>query len=88
MVRLKRLNVARLHVSDNRSTRSCAAGNRSHSSLGASLAIGSMSSEQSRRRSQCVAAFEKHRNKHRAKADWQFTAADARIKPKCFSATF
>ncbi len=27
-----------------------------------------------------VAAWEHHRNKHRAKADWQFTTADARVK--------
>jgi DDE superfamily endonuclease len=27
-----------------------------------------------------VAAWEQHRNKHHAKADWQFTTADARIK--------
>jgi hypothetical protein len=29
-----------------------------------------------------VAAWEDDRNKHHAKADWQFTTADARIKPK------
>jgi len=29
-----------------------------------------------------VAAWQKHRNKHHAKADWQFTAKDARIKLK------
>jgi hypothetical protein len=29
-----------------------------------------------------VAAWEKHRNKHHAKADWQFTTAKARIKLK------
>lgn len=29
-----------------------------------------------------VAAWEQHRNKHHAKADWQFTTADARIKLK------
>ncbi len=27
-----------------------------------------------------VAAWEQHRNKHHAKADWQFTTADARVK--------
>jgi len=27
-----------------------------------------------------VAAWEEYRNKHHAKADWQFTTADARIK--------
>lgn len=29
-----------------------------------------------------TAAWEKHRNKHHAKADWQFTSKDARIKLK------
>jgi hypothetical protein len=29
-----------------------------------------------------VAAWEEHRNKHHAKADWQFTTADARLKLK------
>jgi len=29
-----------------------------------------------------VAAWQHHRNKHHAKADWQFTADDARVKPK------
>jgi hypothetical protein len=29
-----------------------------------------------------VAAWEEHRNKHHAKADWQFTTADARVKLK------
>lgn len=29
-----------------------------------------------------IAAWQKHRNKHHAKADWQFTASDARIKLK------
>ncbi len=29
-----------------------------------------------------IAAWEKHRNKHHAKADWQFTSQDARIKLK------
>ncbi|HEY5378739.1 MAG TPA: IS630 family transposase [Pseudolabrys sp.] len=29
-----------------------------------------------------VAAWEAHRNKHHAKADWQFTTADARVKLK------
>ena len=29
-----------------------------------------------------VAAWERHRNKHHAKADWQFTTADARVKLK------
>ena len=29
-----------------------------------------------------IAAWQKHRNKHHAKADWQFTAQDARIKLK------
>jgi hypothetical protein len=29
-----------------------------------------------------VTAWEEDRNKHHAKADWQFTAADARIKLK------
>jgi hypothetical protein len=29
-----------------------------------------------------VAAWERDRNKHHAKADWQFTAADARTKLK------
>jgi len=29
-----------------------------------------------------VAAWEDDRNRHHAKADWQFTTADARIKPK------
>ena len=29
-----------------------------------------------------VAAWEKNRNKHHAKADWQFTTADARVKLK------
>ena len=29
-----------------------------------------------------VAAWEAHRNKHHAKADWQFTTADARGKLK------
>jgi hypothetical protein len=29
-----------------------------------------------------VAAWESNRNKHHAKADWQFTTADARIKLK------
>jgi DDE superfamily endonuclease len=29
-----------------------------------------------------IAAWQKHRNKHRAKADWQFTSQDARIKLK------
>jgi hypothetical protein len=29
-----------------------------------------------------VAAWEETRNKHHAKADWQFTTADARIKLK------
>jgi hypothetical protein len=27
-----------------------------------------------------VAAWENSRNKHRTKADWQFTSADARVK--------
>lgn len=29
-----------------------------------------------------IAAWEKNRNKHQAKADWQFTTADARVKLK------
>ena len=29
-----------------------------------------------------VAAWQDYRNKHHAKADWQFTAADARVKLK------
>jgi len=29
-----------------------------------------------------IAAWERHRNKHHTKADWQFTTADARIKLK------
>jgi hypothetical protein len=29
-----------------------------------------------------VAAWEEHRNKHHAKADWQFTTDDARVKLK------
>ena len=29
-----------------------------------------------------VAAWEEHRNTHHAKADWQFTTADARVKLK------
>ena len=29
-----------------------------------------------------VAAWQDHRNKHHAKADWQFTTADARVKLK------
>ena len=29
-----------------------------------------------------IAAWQKHRNKHHAKADWQFTTKDARIKLK------
>ena len=29
-----------------------------------------------------VAAWQKHRNKHHAKANWQFTTADARVKLK------
>jgi hypothetical protein len=29
-----------------------------------------------------VAAWQDSRNKHHAKADWQFTAADARVKLK------
>jgi hypothetical protein len=29
-----------------------------------------------------IAAWEKNRNKHHAKADWQFTTADARVKLK------
>jgi hypothetical protein len=29
-----------------------------------------------------VAAWERRRNKHHAKADWQFTTADARVKLK------
>jgi hypothetical protein len=29
-----------------------------------------------------IAAWQKHRNKHHAKADWQFTTRDARIKLK------
>lgn len=29
-----------------------------------------------------IAAWQKHRNKHHAKADWQFTSQDARIKLK------
>jgi hypothetical protein len=29
-----------------------------------------------------VAAWQHHRNKHHAKADWQFTADDARVKLK------
>jgi uncharacterized small protein (DUF1192 family) len=29
-----------------------------------------------------IAAWEAERNKHHAKADWQFTSADARIKLK------
>ena len=29
-----------------------------------------------------VAAWQDYRNKHYAKADWQFTAADARVKLK------
>src|SRR5262245_59134365 len=32
-----------------------------------------------------VAAWEQHRNTHHAKADWQFTTADARIKLKRLS---
>ena len=27
-----------------------------------------------------VAAWEQHRNQHHAKADWQFTTADARVR--------
>ena len=29
-----------------------------------------------------IAAWEAHRNKHNAKADWQFTSNDARVKLK------
>jgi hypothetical protein len=29
-----------------------------------------------------VAAWQAHRNRHHAKADWQFTTADARVKLK------
>ena len=29
-----------------------------------------------------IAAWEAHRNKHNAKADWQFTTKDARVKLK------
>jgi hypothetical protein len=29
-----------------------------------------------------IAAWEQHRNMHHAKADWQFTTADARVKLK------
>ena len=29
-----------------------------------------------------VAAWKAHRNRHHAKADWQFTTADARVKLK------
>ena len=29
-----------------------------------------------------VAAWERHRNKHHAKADWQFTTHEARVKLK------
>ncbi|MGA9322417.1 MAG: IS630 family transposase, partial [Xanthobacteraceae bacterium] len=29
-----------------------------------------------------VASWERHRNKHHAKADWQFTTLDARVKLK------
>ena len=29
-----------------------------------------------------VAAWERHRNKHRAEADWQFTTENARVKLK------
>ena len=35
-----------------------------------------------------IAAWEKDRNKHHAKADWQFTTADARIKLKYLYPTF
>ncbi len=35
-----------------------------------------------------IAAWEKDRNKHQAKADWQFTTADARIKLKYLYPTF
>ena len=35
-----------------------------------------------------IAAWEKDRNKHHTKADWQFTTADARIKLKYLYPTF
>jgi DDE superfamily endonuclease len=35
-----------------------------------------------------IAAWEKDRNKHHAKADWQFTTDDARIKLKHLYPTF
>src|SRR5271165_4802759 len=35
-----------------------------------------------------VAAWERHRNNHHAKADWQFTTADARVKLKRLYAKF
>ena len=35
-----------------------------------------------------VAAWQKHRNKHHAKANWQFTTADARVKLKSLYPSF
>ena len=35
-----------------------------------------------------VAAWQQHRNKHHAKADWQFTTADARVKLKTLYPSF
>jgi hypothetical protein len=35
-----------------------------------------------------IAAWEKDRNKHHAKADWQFTTNDARVKLKHLYPTF
>jgi hypothetical protein len=35
-----------------------------------------------------VATWEAHRNKHHAKADWQFTTADARVKLKRLTPNF
>ena len=35
-----------------------------------------------------VAAWQENRNKHHAKADWQFTTADARVKLKSLYPSF
>ena len=35
-----------------------------------------------------IAAWQKHRNKHHAKANWQFTTADARVKLKSLYPSF
>ncbi|HEY8006386.1 MAG TPA: IS630 family transposase, partial [Methylocella sp.] len=35
-----------------------------------------------------IAAWQKDRNRHHAKADWQFTTEDARIKLKHLYPTF